>query len=152
MCLVLKLKNSLSDTYWLNVNDPSFPFVGVIEHTNFDSPKNYKGKHIVYLSRYLSVNDPVWKYSDKEYFDFAIEHLKRMFPRLSTSWIIDYRVWKSEFAQPITERNYSIYLPGQETPFDNALVSTMAHIYPEDRGTNYAIREGQIIASKLNNL
>ena len=152
MCLVLKLKNSLSDTYWLNVNDPSFPFVGVIEHTNFDSPKNYMGKHIVYLSRYLSVNDPVWQYSDKEYFDFAIEHLKRMFPKLSTSWIIDYRVWKSECAQPITERNYSIYLPGQETPFDNALISTMAHIYPEDRGTNYAIREGQIIASKLNNV
>ena len=109
-----QIKNSLSDTYWLNVNDPSFPFVGVIEHTT-DSPKNYKGKHIVYLSRYLSVNDPVWKHSDKEYFDFAIEHLKRMFPRLSTSWIIDYRVWKSEFAQPITERNYSIYLPARDT-------------------------------------
>ena len=110
------------------------------------------GKHIVYLSRYLSVNDPVWHYSDKEYFDFAIEHLKRMFPKLSNSWIVDYRVWRSDCAQPITERNYSKYLPGQETPFNNALVSTMAHIYPEDRGTNYAIREGQIIANKLNNI
>jgi protoporphyrinogen oxidase len=27
MCLVLRLKNSLSETYWLNVNDPGFPFV-----------------------------------------------------------------------------------------------------------------------------
>lgn len=26
MCLVLRLKHSLSDTYWLNVNDPGFPF------------------------------------------------------------------------------------------------------------------------------
>ena len=152
MCLVLKLKNSLSDTYWLNVNDPSFPFVGVIEHTNFDSPKNYMGKHIVYLSRYLSVNDPVWHYSDKEYFDFAIKHLKRMFPKLAASWIVDYKVWRSEFAQPITERNYSNYLPGQETPFDNALISTMAHIYPEDRGTNYSIREGRSIANKLSSI
>jgi hypothetical protein len=25
----------------------------VIEHTNFDSPANYDGKHIVFLSRYL---------------------------------------------------------------------------------------------------
>ena len=53
ICLVLELNESLSDTYWLNVNDPSFPFVGVIEHTNFESPKTYGGRHIVYLSKYL---------------------------------------------------------------------------------------------------
>src|SRR5205823_831732 len=29
ICLVLVLDRSLSETYWLNVNDPSFPFVGV---------------------------------------------------------------------------------------------------------------------------
>ena len=37
ICLILRLKKSLSDTYWLNVNDPGFPFVGVIEHTNLDN-------------------------------------------------------------------------------------------------------------------
>ena len=36
VCLVLELDRSLSSTYWLNVNDPGFPFVGVIEHTNFE--------------------------------------------------------------------------------------------------------------------
>lgn len=38
VCLVLENNRRLSDTYWLNVNDPSFPYVGVIEHTNMDSP------------------------------------------------------------------------------------------------------------------
>ena len=68
VCLVLRLNHSLSETYWLNVNDPGFPFVGVIEHTNFDVPENYKGTHIAYLSRYLAVEDPIWGYSDEEYF------------------------------------------------------------------------------------
>lgn len=149
MCLVLRLKHSLSDTYWLNVNDPGFPFVGVIEHTNFDKPENYKGSHIAYLSRYLAVEDPVWAYTDEQYFEFALEHLKRMFPKIERSWVIEYAVWRSEYAQPVTERNYSQYVPGQETPYENGMISTMAQIYPEDRGTNYAIREGRRAAKAL---
>ena len=147
ICLVLRLKNSLSNTYWLNVNDPGFPFVGVIEHTNFDSPENYKNSHIVYLSRYLAVEDPVWKFTDKEYFMFAYKYLKKMFPKMQQSWILDYKVWRSEYAQPVTEKNYSNYVPGHMTPYKNAFISTMAQIYPEDRGTNYAIRDGRKIAN-----
>jgi protoporphyrinogen oxidase len=149
ICLVLRLQKSLSNTYWLNVNDPGFPFVGVIEHTNFDSPENYGGSHIAYLSRYLAVQDPVWNYSDEEYLAFALKHLKRMFPAIDRSWIIEYRVWRAEYAQPITERGYSTFVPGAETPYRNAFISTMAQIYPEDRGTNYAIREGRKIASMI---
>jgi protoporphyrinogen oxidase len=149
MCLALRLKQSLSQTYWLNVNDPDFPFVGVIEHTNFDSPDNYKGSHIVYLSRYLAVEDSLWDYSDEEYFQFALQHLKRMFPDMAVSWVLDYKVWRAEHAQPVTEKNYSSYAPGNVTPFENAFISTMAQIYPEDRGTNYAIREGRAIAKMI---
>lgn len=149
MCLVLRMKHSLSKTYWLNVNDPGFPFVGVIEHTNFDAPANYKGSHIAFLSRYLAKEDPVWAYDDERYFEFALEHLKRMFPEFDRSWVEDYKVWRADYAQPITERNYSQYVPGRTTPFDNALISTMAQIYPEDRGTNYAIREGREVAVEI---
>src|SRR5471032_133708 len=149
VCLVLELDRSLSDTYWINVNDPGFPFVGVIEHTNFDSPANYDGKHIVFLSRYLPKSDPLWQYGDEEYLAFALGHLQRMFPELKREWIHEFKVWRAEFAQPVTERGYSTYVPGRATPFDNATSSTMAQIYPEDRGTNYAIREGKDVALQL---
>jgi protoporphyrinogen oxidase len=149
ICLVLRLTQRLSEIYWLNVNDPGFPFVGVIEHTNFDSPDNYKGAHIAYLSQYLAVDDPVWFYTDEEYFNFAIQRLKCMFPKLEPSWVAEYKVWRSKNAQPVTERNYSGYVPGRKTPFENVFISTMAQIYPEDRGTNYAIREGRLIAGNF---
>ena len=109
LCLVLRLKQSLSDIYWTNVNDPGFPFVGVIEHTNFDSPTNYKGTRIAFLSRYLAVDDPL-DYSEEEYLEFALQHLKRMFPEVIDlgSLSIDYGVLN---LLPVTERNYSSYLP-----------------------------------------
>jgi protoporphyrinogen oxidase len=152
MCLVLRLTKSLSETYWLNVNDPGFPFVGVIEHTNFDTPEHYKGTHIAFLSRYLAVEDPAWSYSDDQYVDFALARLKRMFPAMDRSWVVEHRVWRVEYAQPVTERNYSHYVPGRDTPFENAFISTMAQIYPEDRGTNYAIREARLIGKKINEI
>ncbi len=149
ICLTLRLNQSLSETYWLNVNDPGFPFVGVIEHTNFDKPENYKGTHIAYLSKYLAVEDPVWDYSDEQYFEFALQHLRRMFPKMERSWVVEHKVWRAMYAQPVTERNYSQYVPSNETPYENAIISTMAQIYPEDRGTNYAIREGRAVAARV---
>jgi protoporphyrinogen oxidase len=149
ICLVLRLSVSLSSTYWLNVNDPGFPFVGVIEHTNFDAPAHYGGDHIVYLSRYLDVDDPIWSMDDDEYLEYAILHIRKMFPQFERDWIRDHRTWRARYAQPITERNYSTYVPHSETPFRNATIATMAQIYPEDRGTNYAIRDGVRAAQEL---
>lgn len=153
ICLVLQLDRSLSDTFWLNVNDPGFPFVGVIEHTNFDTSDSYGGKHIVFLSRYLACDDPLWRSDDAAYLAFALVHVKRMFPDFQADWVLDFRTWRADFAQPVTERGYSNYVPGSETPYSNGWISTMAQIYPEDRGTNYAIRDGQrsakVIATRL---
>ena len=151
ICLVLRLKQSLSDIYWVNVNEPDFPFVGVIEHTNFDTPKNYSGSNIVFLSRYIVVKDPIWNYSDQQYLSYALKHLKRMFPDIKRSWILEFKVWREEYAQPIMERQYSKFIPDSKTPFKNARIATMAQIYPEDRGTNYAIRDGQKVADDLLN-
>jgi protoporphyrinogen oxidase len=114
----------------------------VIEHTNFDPPDNYKDTRIVYLSRYLAKEDPVWNFDDASYFNFALEHLSRMFPHFDRDWVVDYFIWRAEYAQPIPERDYSRTVPGFRTPLENCFLSNMAQIYPEDRGTNYAVREG----------
>ena len=83
---------------------PWFPFVGVIEHTNFDTSDEYGGDHIVYLSRYLPVQDPLWSYSEERYFENAKSYLKKMFPSFEDDWVVEYKIWRSEHAQPITEK------------------------------------------------
>lgn len=149
ICLILELDRSLSETYWLNVNDPSFPFVGIIEHTNFEPTESYGGRHIIYLSKYLSRTDPLYQLSKDEVLDYALPHLKRMFPEFKEAWIKDFHLWRADYAQPIVERYYSTLIPGSETPITNFFLCTMAQIYPEDRGTNYAIREGRAIGRKV---
>lgn len=149
VCLVLSLDRSLSETYWLNVNDPGFPFVGVIEHTNFEPPESYGGRHIVYLSKYLPPDHRMYIMSDQELLAFSIPHLQKMFPAFDPSWIQDSHVWRADYAQPIAEKHYSKLIPAQVTPIKNVYITTMAQVYPEDRGTNYAVREGKEVAARV---
>ena len=143
LCVVLELDRSLSETYWLNVNDPGFPFVGVIEHTNFEPPESYAGRHLVYLSKYLPHTDPLYHLPDADVLAFCLDHLGRMFPALSRDGVLGAHVWRARYAQPIVERRYGALIPPLATPLGGFYLSTMAQVYPEDRGTNYAIREGR---------
>lgn len=151
ICIVLELEKSLSSTYWLNVNDPTFPFVAVIEHTNFEDVNFYGGRHIVYLSKYLPEADKLYTMSDDEAVAYSLENIKKMFPHFSSDWLLRATVWRGKYSQPIVEKNYSQMIPDHSTEIENLFINTMAQIYPEDRGTNYAIREGRSLALKLGN-
>lgn len=149
VCLILELDRSLSDTYWLNVNDPNFPFVAVIEHTNFEPRDSYGGRNIVYLSKYLPESSELFRMQDNELLEYTIPHLKRMFPDFKRGCIIDYHVWRAYYSQPVVERQYSAMIPAQESTLSGLFLATMAQIYPEDRGTNYAIAQGRKIAEMI---
>ena len=146
ICVVLELTRSLSELYWMNVNDPGFPFVGVIEHTNLDQADPAGRRHIVYLSRYLPASDPMFGATDDEIVRFTLPHLRRMFPDLGPECISAAHVWRARYAQPLALRNYGKLVPPPETPVQGLLLASMAQVYPEDRGTNYAIRDGRATA------
>ena len=46
-------------------------------------------------------------------------------------------------------KNYSELRPDHKTPINNLWLASMAQIYPEDRGTNYAIRDGEKVAELI---
>jgi protoporphyrinogen oxidase len=148
VCVVLELTHSLSSIYWLNVNDPSFPFVAVIEHTNFEPTSSYEGRHIVYLSKYLPPSAPLYKATDAEVTEIAVKALESMFPDFDRNWVSGSHLWRADYSQPIIEKNYSELIPEIQAPIDNIFISTMAQVYPEDRGTNYAVRNG-VAAAEL---
>jgi protoporphyrinogen oxidase len=149
LCLVIELSHGLSDIYWLNVLDRDFPFVGVIEHTNLVPAETYGGSHIVYLSKYLPETAELYQMEEEKVFEFSVPHLERMFQRFDRSWVQRYHVFKAAYAQPVVECHHSRNIPSNETPIDGLYIATMAQIYPEDRGTNYAIREGIRIAQRV---
>jgi protoporphyrinogen oxidase len=148
-CLVLRLNRSLSSTYWLNVADPSFPFVGIIEHTNLDAKENYNGEHIVYLSKYLPTTEALFSMTTDEMYQYCEPFIQRIFPEFNRSWVNAYHVWKARYSQPVITKHYSKNIPESQTPIKSLWLNTMAQIYPEDRGTNYAVRYGRKVARDI---
>ena len=117
--------------------------MGVIEHTNFEPASTYGGRHIVYLSKYLPASADLYQMPDERVIEYCIPHLERMFPAFDRQWMLGAHVWRARYSQPIVGRHYSRLIPSTETPIGGLYLSTMAQIYPEDRGTNDAIRDGR---------
>ncbi len=139
VCLILRLDRSLSNTYWLNINDPALPFVAVVEHTNMQRPEEYGGNHLVYVSRYAPADDKYIQASTHELFESYLPHLQKLFPDLKREWVLDYWAWREDFAQPVIVKRYSQLKPPFKTPIENLWLCSMAQVYPEDRGMNYAV-------------
>jgi protoporphyrinogen oxidase len=149
LCLILALDRPLTDSYWLNVNDPGYPFIVVVEHTNFRSPAEYGGRHLIYLGSYRDSADPMLKLSTDQLVDAFMPHLARINPAVDNSWIIGRWSFTAADAQPIVGTDFRDRIPPFETPLPSLFTATIAQVYPHDRGQNYAIGLGERLASRL---
>ena len=145
ICALLELSRPLSPYYWITVADMACPFIAVVEHTNL-LPDNGYGCHAVYLSRYADEKSDLFRSSDANLQEQFLNALMRLFPQWDRSTIIKVQVNRARDVQPVIRRGYSRILPPLATPVNNLYLASMAQIYPEDRGQNYAIRMGRRIA------
>lgn len=146
---LLELDQKLTDTYWLNIADSDMPFTAVIEHTNFVGTEPYDGSHLIYLSKYIEQDHPYFGLSDDEIFAEYLPHLKKLNPDFQASWIKRRWIFRERAAQPIPPLHYSQKIPDLKTPLDNLWLANTTQIYPEDRGTNYAVRLGEQVSKRI---
>jgi protoporphyrinogen oxidase len=138
-CLILYLDRPLTDVYWLNINDPGYPFLALVEHTNYMPPSDYGGRHIVYLGNYLPMSDPLFRMSEDEVLERFVPALKRIVPAFDRAWITGHTMFRAPFAQPIVTVGYPRRLPPHRTPVSGLYLANMSQVYPQDRGQNYSI-------------
>jgi len=146
--LVLSLKHSLlSDgTYWLSINEASFPFLAVVEHTNFVEKRYYNNENLVYFGNYLPHDHKYYKKSAGDLVDEFLPYILKMNRGFKKSWINKAYLFKGYYAQPIVSLNYSEMIPSIETPIKGLYLANMQQVYPWDRGTNYAVEQGFQVA------
>ena len=141
--LILELSERFMEGYWLNILEKDWPFLVVVEQTNFINKKNYGNKHVVYLGNYLKNGDKRLKMSEKELLDLYLPYLKKINPGFDVGSVI--RKWKLQdpFAQPVFPVNYSRQVPRITTKSSGVFVANMSMVYPWDRGVNFAVELGQ---------
>ncbi len=148
--LVLALKQQLiPDIYWLNLPKGKFPFLALVEHTNYMSPQHYGGDHLVYLGDYLPSDHPYFQMTKEEIEDVFLKVLPRFNRGFDRSWVRESWLFRERYAQPVIPVNYSRRIPSVATPIPRLYFASMSQVYPWDRGTNYAVEMGRRVAARL---
>lgn len=148
-CVILSLDRPLTDVYWLSINDPDFPFMALVEHTNFMPPSDYGGRHLVYLGNYLPMSDPMFRREDDEVLATFLPAIRRINPSFEDSWVQEHWRFRAPFAQPLVTMGYADRLPPHETPIPNLYLANMSQVYPQDRGQNYSIAMANRLVATL---
>jgi len=149
--LILELNNKYftDNTYWLNVDETKFPFLCLVEHTNFVKKDNYGGNHILYVGSYFNRKDQTFKLSKEALFNKYYPFLKVIKPDFTKRTIIKTYLNKAEFAQPVFNKNYSETIEGLDNPIENLWSANIQQIYPWDRGTNYSVKIAEDMYKKI---
>jgi protoporphyrinogen oxidase len=148
-CLILAMDRPLTDSYWINLNDPGFPFLAAVEHTNLRSPAEYEGHHLLYLGSYRPHQDPVFKADPDQLIADWTPAIQRLNPAFRPTWVAERWVFAAPFAQPIVTSDYVKRIPPFRTPVSGLWVANMFQVYPHDRGQNYSIELAERLVNAL---
>ncbi len=142
VALIISLKHQLSREgyYWFNLPKASgFPFLALVEHTNFQPKEKFSGEHLIYCGDYLETDHEYFSMDKDQLLERFMPSLVRFNPDFKPDWVN--RAWlkKSNYAQPVPLVNHSQNIPAVQTPLEGIYFASMSQVYPWDRGTNFAV-------------
>ena len=153
--MTFSLKHQLSEQgyYWFNLpKKAGFPFLALVEHTNFVSPDHFGGDHLVYCGDYLEADHEYFQLSQEELLERFLPALPRFNPEFKPGWINKTWLYRTKYAQPVPLLNHSRNIPPIPTPIPGLYFASMSQVYPWDRGTNFAVEIGRRAARLMQGL
>ncbi|MGP8200408.1 MAG: NAD(P)/FAD-dependent oxidoreductase [Limisphaerales bacterium] len=147
--LVFVSKQPVGDYYWLNISQSDAPFLVFIRHTKLVDKSWYNGNEVYYIGSYQPHDSPLFSMSEEEITALWFGFLKKIIPQFDQTQVVEKHLFKLKYAQHIVDTAYQAKMPDYKTPLPGVYLSNFSQVFPEDRGTNFAVREGQRIADLL---
>jgi len=147
---VFATKQKFTKYYWHNINTPNSPFVVFLSLTNLVGSERFDGLNIYYIGDYVPPEHEYMSAEKDELKKRWYGELKKIFPEFDETQVVDDALFKMRNAQHIVDIGYEQNkLVPYETPCPGVLMCNFSQIYPMDRGTNYAVRDGNTMAEKI---
>jgi protoporphyrinogen oxidase len=144
-CLIFKLKRSLSPHFWVNISSPTIEIPGLIEFSNL----RVMDQTVVYVPYYMPTSQAKFSWSDEKLLGEAFAAMQAVQPELKPDDVLDSRVARLRYAQPICAPGFLNMLPPVQTEIAGLQVADTCFYYPEDRGIAESIRIGRRMAKDL---
>jgi len=150
--MVLALEHQLSEEgyYWYNLpKSAGYPFLALVEHTNYVGAEHFGGDRIVYMGDYLEPEHEFFRLSQEELLERFLPALKKFNPKFERDWVRKAWLFRTGYAQPVPRVGHSQNIPPIATPVEGVYFASMSQVYPWDRGTNFAVEIGRRAARMM---
>lgn len=143
VCVVLKLRERLSENFWMNICDHGIDIPGVVEYSNLNRAA---GPAIVYAPFYMPKDHPKYARADADFIEETLGYLPRLNPAFRRDWVLATHCHRYEFAQTICPPGFFGTLPPMRTPIAGLFMADTSYYYPEDRSISESARVGRELA------
>lgn len=145
VCVMFRLRRSVTPHFWVNISDPRIEIPGIIEFSNLRPT----GDTVIYVPYYMPQNHPKFAKDDSFFTDESFRYLQMINPALTQADIVATHVGRLRYAQPVCAPRFLETLPDVETPIAGLQVADTCYYYPEDRGISESARLAKIMAERL---
>ena len=145
MCVVFRLKRSVTPHFWVNISDPRFEIPGIVEFSNLRPT----GDTVVYIPYYMPVTHPKFAKDDAFFRAEGFGYLKLLNPALREDDVVAFHVGRLRHAQPVCPPGFAAMLPPVETSIAGLQIADTCFYYPEDRGISESVRFGRLMAERV---
>ena len=148
ICVIFKLRRSVSPHFWVNISQPDLEIPGVIEFSNLRKTGDH---NIVYVPYYMPITQDKFSWTDELLLSEAFACLQRINPALSSGDILETKVARLRHGQPVCEPGFAARIPPVQTPIAGLQIADTCFYYPEDRGIAESVRLGSAMSDSLGN-
>ena len=145
VCVVFRLKRSITPHFWVNISDGRFEIPGIVEFSNLRPT----GDTAVYIPYYMPVTQPKFAKDDAYFQNEGFSYLKLLNPQLRDDDLIACYVGRLRHAQPVCPPGFLSMLPPVETAIAGLQIADTCFYYPEDRGISESVRFGKLMAERV---
>jgi protoporphyrinogen oxidase len=145
VCVVFRLRRSVSPHFWINISDERLEIPGLVEFSNLRPA----GDTVVYIPYYMPVTHPKFARSDESFRAEAFGYLRLINPSLGEGDLIACHVARLRHAQPVCPPGFAAMLPPVETAIAGLQIADTCFYYPEDRGIAESVRLGKAMAERI---
>ncbi|HVU16321.1 MAG TPA: NAD(P)/FAD-dependent oxidoreductase [Candidatus Didemnitutus sp.] len=149
ICLVFASRQELPAPFWLNVNEEGAPFLVLVHHTQMVPREWYGGLNVYYIGAYLDPQAPMYQLDDHAIERKWLDYLRQIYPEFDESRLVEKRLFRLTDAQHVVLPGHRAHIPEHRTPIPGVYLANFSQVYPEDRGTNFAVRDGERLAAMI---
>jgi protoporphyrinogen oxidase len=147
---VFATPQTLSPYYWHNINTPNAPFVVFLNLSSLVGTKRFNGLNIYYIGAYVPAEHAYMSAPKDQVRARWYDEIKKIFPAFDRAKVVEDDVFRLRNAQHIVDIGFAQdKLVPHQSPCPGVLLCNFSQIYPMDRGTNYAVRDGNAMAKAI---